>query len=78
MNSFRPSSSRLAFLQAFPSSATQGPLRVPSTISVRRDGVSAIEILNTVLYSGLSIANRLPNPSFRQPSKLLNLLPAGN
>jgi len=46
MTSLRPPKSRPAFLQVVPSSATQAPIRVPSTSSVRRDGVSAMDILN--------------------------------
>ena len=46
MTSFRPPKSWLVFLQVVPSSATQTPMRVPSTRSVRRDGVSAMDILS--------------------------------
>src|ERR1700691_1998285 len=45
ITSLRPPSSRLALLQLLRSSATQGPTSVPSTTSVRRDGLSTIEIL---------------------------------
>src|ERR1700674_341835 len=46
MTNLRPSRSWPAFLQVVRSSGTQGPTRVPSTIKVRCDGVSAMEILN--------------------------------
>ena len=46
MTSLRPPKSRLVFLQVVPSSTAQSPMRVPSTSSVRRDGVSAMDILN--------------------------------
>jgi hypothetical protein len=42
----RPPKSRLAFRQVVPSSATQAPMRLPSTSSVRRDRVPAMDILN--------------------------------
>jgi hypothetical protein len=66
MTKLRLSRSWLAFLQLLPSSATQGPTRVPSTIKVRRDGVSSMEILNMVaLVPNLGIATRSPYPHCR-------------
>src|ERR1700722_2254724 len=46
MTSWRPPKSWLAFLQVVPSSAIHGPMKVPSTRSVRRHGASAMDILN--------------------------------
>jgi|HubBroStandDraft_6_1064221.scaffolds.fasta_scaffold143364_2 hypothetical protein len=50
ISSFRVPKSWLAFLQVAPSSATQAPVRVPSTSRVRRDGVSAMDILNMLPF----------------------------
>src|SRR5258708_36950402 len=47
--SLRPPRSRHAFLQLVRSSATQAPMRVPSTTSLRCDRVSTTEILNMML-----------------------------
>jgi hypothetical protein len=63
ITSLRPPKSRLAFLQEVRSSATQGPLRFPSTTSLRWDGVSMMEILNILdLGTNRVIAMRLPKP----------------
>jgi hypothetical protein len=61
--SLRPPRSWHAFLQLVRSSATQGPMRVPSTTSLRCDCVSTTEILNMFAFvPKLNIATRLPKP----------------
>jgi hypothetical protein len=66
ITSLRPPKSRLAFLQEVRSSATQGPLRFPSTTSLRCDGVSMMEILNILdLRTNRVSAIRLPKPQAR-------------
>src|ERR1700688_952139 len=75
MTNLRPSSSRPAFLQVVPSSSTQAPVRSPSTTSVRRDGVSAMEILNILRPSAPNSRKRVAKATVAcRRSKLLNPL----
>src|ERR1700679_1256161 len=62
----------MAFLQVVPSSAIHGPMRVPSTSSVRWDGISAMVILNMCTCGELFVANvenarRLPKRNGCRP-----------
>lgn len=80
MTSLRPPSSWFAFLQVVLSSATQAPVRLPSTISVRRDGVSAMEINMLRLCRAYvsTYRNTVANATWLGTlGKLLNLLMTG-
>src|SRR5258708_32364821 len=76
--SLRPPRSWHAFLQLVRSSATQGPMRVPSTTSLRCDRVSTTEILNMFAFVPKVKSQRAcQNPVSWCPSNLLNPLVTG-